>query len=230
MINILIAEDDKFARDSLKYIIEQDDELNVVAVASNGKEAFIECEKHLPDVVLMDLNMPQYDGIEGIKLIRQKFKAVKIVIITSDTDDDIVKKVFSYQLDGYICKDINPLDIKMIIKNTVKNLLVIHSKAFAVLQNCIKEFSKDTNEKIKNNCKVFLSSREMKIIKLIVEGKNNKEIAKNICLTEGRVRNIISDILKRLYLKDRTQLALYAIKNKLADINSFVADKEVSEK
>lgn len=231
MIKILIAEDDIYARNSLKLIIEQDNELKVVSFAGNGKEAFRECEKHLPDIILMDIKMPQYDGIEGIRLIRQKFSLVKIVILTSYVDEDLVKKAFNYQLDGYIYKDINPLDIIPVIKNTVNNLPVVHSKAFTVLQKHLKSIYRETNEsEIKNNSKVFLSNREIRIIKLIVEGKSNKEIAQSIFLAEGRVRNIMSDIFKKLYLKDKTQLALYAIKNKLADINSFCIDEDAVNK
>lgn len=211
MIKVVIADDQPLIRDGLKYIIEQDNEISVAGCAANGTEAFQLCEKFMPDVVLMDIGMPDCDGIEGTRLIKEKFKAIKIVILTTFKDSGSVVRALEMGADGYILKDIDTEKLIISIKGTAKGLRVIHEEAFTEYVSGIKEEKDKGSEKSGYK----LSEREIEIIRLIVYGNSNKEIAANLQLTEGVVRNIISGLLGKLNLQDRTQLAVFSIKHKI---------------
>lgn len=218
MIKVIIADDNILLRDSLKIAIEKDEEIEVVACANNGKEAFELCRKHLPNIVLMDVEMPFCDGITAAKLIKEKFSSIKIIILTYYEMEEYVRNAFISNVDGYAYKNnIEIKDLILLIKSIYRNMVVIDGTAFTILKR--GEFGEKQNgDKLPN---VFLSRKEKEVIKLIVKGMGNKEISEELMLSEGRVRSIISEILSKLSLENRTQLALYAVKHRLANINDF---------
>jgi DNA-binding NarL/FixJ family response regulator len=216
VIRIVIAENDHLIREGLKLIVEQDKEIEVVDCASNGFEAFELCEKLLPDLVLMDFSMPECDGIEGTKLIKAKYD-IKVLILTISFEQDTVSKALNSGADGYTLKDIKPLELVQLIKSTIGGLQVIHKNVFSkMMQQDMKHIEiPPVNVIEKGTSIIHLTNREKSVLNLVICGKSNKEIAANLMLSEGRVRNIITSMFKKSGLEDRTQLAIYAFKNNI---------------
>lgn len=211
MIRVILVDDQIILRDSLKQIMEQDEEIKVVDLAANGMEALEVSKKHNPDVVVMDIRMPEVDGIEGVKLIKKELPNVKILMLTTFVDEENIYDALNYGADGYILKDIKPEELILAIKNVYKNMVTLNKDVYKSIINNSK-----TEDKIWIKNREFnLTPRELSIVNLIVDGKNNKEIASELFLTEGTVKNIVTGILDKVNLRDRTQLAIFAIKNKL---------------
>jgi DNA-binding NarL/FixJ family response regulator len=209
---VLIVDDQVMLRESLKFVLEQDQDIEVVGSAGDGKEALAFCDLYSPDLVLMDIKMPVCDGIEGTGLIKAKYPGIKVIILTTFDDDQNIAKAIQ-NADGYILKDLEPAELITIIKNTVKGLRVIHQNVFETM---VRKFNTATNETAPSpKLALKLTEKETAIIKLVVKGKSNREIADGIGLSEGRVKNIITEILSKLELEDRTQLAVFAVRNKL---------------
>ena len=212
MIKVVLADDQLLFREGIKKILEQDGDITVVGCAENGKEALKLSEQFSPDVVLMDIEMPVCDGVEGTRLIKSKCMRTKVVMLTVFNDDEKIQNALNYGADGYMLKDINQEKLILTVKSVAAGLGVMHRDTFS---NIIKKVNSHTKISIIENkgLKLDLSDRELSVIKLIVDGKSNCEIANTIYLTEGSVRNIISGILKKLNLKDRTQLGILAVKS-----------------
>lgn len=216
MIRIVIADNDNLIREGLKLIVEQDKEIEVVGCASNGFEAYELCSKLLPDLVLMDFSMPECDGIEGTKLIKAKYD-IKVLILTISFEQDTVSKALNSGADGYTLKDIKPIELVQLIKSTVGGLQVIHKNVFNKMMRQDMKYIDIPLENVKENGTsiIHLTNREKSVLNLVICGKSNKEIAANLMLSEGRVRNIITSMFKKFGLEDRTQLAIYAFKNNI---------------
>ncbi len=220
MIKVIIADDQLILRESLKFIIEQDDEIEVLDCVANGYEALSQCEQLAPDIVLMDIMMPECDGIEGTRLIKEKFKDIKVLVLTTFNDDQNISKAINNGADGYILKDILPVELILAVKSAAHGFGIFHQSAVKTALGGNKlirntDQCSDTGQSIEKSDVIDLTDREKSIIRLIVDGKNNKEIALELCITEGTVKNVMTVILEKLKLRDRTQLAIYAIKNNL---------------
>lgn len=214
MIRVLITEDHSVIRDGLKLIIEQSDDIKVIGFASNGNEALKQCDQFQPDVVLMDILMPVCDGVEGTRIIKEKYPNIKVIILTTFNDDAQMGQALKNGADGYVLKDIESDELILAIKGIAKGLRVLHEDAYDFVSKRLY-----ANDGIKNNdieLRNFrLTERETDIIRLIVFGKDNKEIASSLHLTDGCIRNTISSILSKTKLKDRTQLAVFAVQNNI---------------
>lgn len=206
-MNILIADDDSLIREGLKIILENEPGFKVVALAANGQEAFDLCKEKKPNIVMMDIRMPIMDGVISTRLIKQNFKDIKIVMLTTFKDEEYIKEAIKNGADGYILKSQSSDSIIETIK--------IISKGNAVFE---KDIMKSLSEMINKNPhklpikEVELTEREIDILKLIGDGMSNKEIASRLYLGEGTVRNYVTRLLEKLDLRDRTQLAIYYIK------------------
>ena len=204
-----IADDNKIIREGLKFIIEQDEEIKVIGLASNGNEALQLCEKNNADLILLDIVMPELDGIAAAKILKEKYQNIKIIILTTFNEEELVTEALKNGADGYILKDIDSKELIYVIKNTLKGLKIFHNDVFEKIVKKI-DIQKKT-DKLKLN----LSEKELEIVKLIVYGKSNKEIASDLNLNEGTIKNIVSSILSKLNLDSRTQLAVFAVNNNL---------------
>ncbi len=204
---MLITEDKRLIAEGFKFLVESDDEISVVGLALNGYEALEQCKICKPDLVLMDLKMPDCDGIEGTKLIKSFSTNIKVLVLTTFDDDEMVAEALKNGADGYILKDINAEKLISTIKGTAKGLNIIDENVY---QNIVNKLKQPNNKKPEYT----LTDREITLIELVVCGKSNKEIAAKLNITEGRVKNIITNILSKLGLSDRTSLAVYAVKNK----------------
>jgi len=214
MIRVIIADDQAIIREGIKLIIEQDSEIKVVGSAVNGLEAFELCKSMLPDLVLMDIVMPLYDGIKGTKLIKEMHKQIKVVILTTYAEEGKISDALQNGADGYVFKDMETEELILSIKSIAKGLKVIHENAYGTVlkQLSISQGMHRNQENISN---YNLTERELEIIKFIVYGKSYKEIASSLFLSEGSIRNAASVILTKLDLKDRIQLAVFAVKNSI---------------
>jgi len=208
IIRVIITDDSLVFRETISALLEQDPEISVVATAANGREAFHYCLQHNPDVVLMDVRMPECDGIEGTKLIKTNFPSTKVIIFTTFEDQDFITEAIRYGAEGYVLKDSGQDHIRMVIKSVKRGYPVFHQKA---LDTMVQSISEAQAEKVE----IELSPTEKKIMSLVVEGRSNREIGVLLRLSEGRIRNIISELFEKSNTSDRTQLAVFAVRNDL---------------
>ena len=217
MIKVLIAEDLKILRESLKIILSYDPEIEVIGCAADGAEALSMIEAELPDLILMDLRMPVCDGLECTRLVKEKYPQIKIVILTTFNDDESIEKALSYGANGYILKEVDPEEIIIIIKNTMNGLQVIDQNTYNKVLKQIHDHKKPNDSPVIPS-NIDLTEREIEIIRMVVLGKSNKEIAENFFLSEVRIKRLISMILEKFKVEDRTQLAVYVTKNNIIDV------------
>ncbi len=207
-INVLIADDEELISNSLKMILDYEDDINVLFVCQNGDEAY---EKVLQNnnihVVLMDIRMPVCDGVLSTKKILKIRPDIKIIILTTFNDDEYIFEALKNGAKGYLLKNIKADEIIKAIRIVHEGNLLVHPEVATKLSSMLKA----DNKKLIYN--LNLSETEIEIIKLISDGLNNREIAKKIFLTEGTVKNKITDILSKLKLRDRTQIAIFYLKN-----------------
>jgi len=202
-INVLLADDDRLITESMKMIIELDDRLNVVAIANDGQEAISLCKSNNIDVVLLDIRMPNINGVEATKAIVENTNT-KVLVLTTFYEDEYIKKSFEYGAKGYLLKN-NPPDI---IINAI--ISVYHGNS--VMNSEVMEklsFSKDNKE----NKLSDLTNREKEIVIEISNGATNKDIANKLFISEGTVKNNITNILSKLNLRHRTEIAIFYLKN-----------------
>lgn len=194
-MKILIVDDDEMVIESLDIILSTDPDLEIIGKATNGNEAIEFCKKNSVDIVLMDIQMPVMDGICACRIIKKINPDIKIIMLTTFNDYKNINQSLHAGASGYLLKSDDTGKQIMTIKTVYAGLPTISEEA-------LKSFS---ISKIENN----LTPREKDILELIANGFSNKEIAKQIYISEGTVRNIISIILDKLELRDRTQLAIY---------------------
>ncbi|TCZ79507.1 response regulator transcription factor [Paenibacillus albiflavus] len=215
MIQVLIVDDDLYIRESLKLIINLDAEITVLGTCMNGKEAAEFVQQHPIDIVLMDIRMPECDGVEGTKLIKADRPEVKVLILTTFDDDEYIIEALRNGASGYLLKNIPPDQIIDGIKTIHKGSLLIHPEIAKKLTNFIQPQSARQTQQPPSLQELGLSQTEQAIVAEIANGLSNKEIATQLFLSEGTVKNYISDILSKLELRDRTQLAIYYLKRSL---------------
>ncbi|TLQ09411.1 response regulator transcription factor [Marinilactibacillus psychrotolerans] len=210
MIDILIAEDQVLVRQELKMMLETEAGFRVVAEASNGKEAVEWCERKSFDLVLLDIRMPEMNGLEAGKIIRNQHPQTIILMLTTFNDEEYALEALKNKANGYLLKDGDSFELIKSVKSALNGGLVIQDHVAARVMPTLLD-RQPTNEPVNR----FLTHRELDIIKKIGEGKNNQEIADTLYLSVGTVKNHISSILTKLELRDRTQIAIYALKHKI---------------
>jgi DNA-binding NarL/FixJ family response regulator len=214
VFKVVLADDQRILNESLKVIIEQDQDIEVVGLAENGNEALKLCDETSPDLVLMDLKMPVCDGVKSTGLIKKKHPETKVLILTTFNDDQSVNQALTNGADGYILKNIKPFELREAIKSTIRGLNVIKEDVFSILVKQLN--SKPTFQHLKTDgLQIDLNEKEIRIIQEIVYGRSNKEIASGMSLSEARIKSILSDIFIKLKIDDRLQLAVFAVKNHL---------------
>lgn len=216
-IRVLVADDVMILRQGLKAVLEQDEELEVVALAENGKEAFEKCRVYQPQVVLMDMRMPEYDGAYGIHAIKEQFPDIRVLVLTTFDDEETIDKAVESGADGYILKEMEDAKVLAAVKGIHAGMSVFGGDIYRTMRTRMEEQGRGTgkNREKEEGELVSLTDRERDMIRLVAQGYDNKEIAAELFLAEGTVRNQISRLLDKLSLKDRTQMAVYAVKNGL---------------
>jgi Response regulator containing a CheY-like receiver domain and an HTH DNA-binding domain len=206
-LKVLIVDDDALIREGLELLLAIEPDFQVIGTACNGQEALEICRKEKPDLVLMDIRMPVMDGVLGTKLIKSHFKDVKVVILTTFKDDEYIKEALKTGAEGYILKSQPADSIMESLRAVNKGNIVLEREVANALSSMLKEGKKFVPERLD------ISQRELEILKLVGEGLSNREIAGKLYLSEGTTRNYVTGLLEKLGLRDRTQLAIFYIKN-----------------
>jgi DNA-binding NarL/FixJ family response regulator len=211
-IRVLIADDHHVVRRGLVFFLRTQKGLDIIGEAANGKEA-VELAKLLkPDIILMDLVMPEMDGIQATRIIKSEQPEIKIMMLTSFSEQDHVIPALEAGASGFQLKDIQPDELVTSIKKIMGGENQLHPRATSHLLDNLSNKSK-----VKKNLIEELTKRELDVLKEIAKGKSNKEIASSLFITEKTVKTHVSNLLAKLELADRTQAALYAVKNQLGD-------------
>lgn len=206
-MNVLIVDDEPLIRQGLAYLLSNFEGVNVIGQAGNGSEALSMCKDYPVEVVLMDMRMPVMDGCTATRLIKEAYPNINILVLTTFKDDQYIGDAVKYGASGYLLKDSSP----SLIHDSLKNIC---SGGFVVDSNLIKGVLADKKPKI--DPKQFdLSEREVAIIELMADGFSNKEIGNQLFLTEGTVKNNVTQLLNKLDLKDRTQIVAFAFRHGL---------------
>ncbi len=211
-INVLIADDHSMVRQGLKQILELEKDIAVTAQAANGEEAIEMARLHKPDIILMDINMPRMSGLQAIKELKKDNSSTKIIVLTIHEDREYLFKTLQMGAEGYVLKDAEPSVLIEAIRNVNKGQTYIQSYMTGEL---VKEFNRMTlheKEKYEEN---NLTAREIEVLELIADGMINKEIAKELYISEKTVKNHVSNIFKKINVSDRTQAAIYAFKHNI---------------
>ncbi|PGM59009.1 response regulator transcription factor [Bacillus sp. AFS053548] len=209
-IKILIADDHHVVRRGLIFFLNTQDDIEVIGEASNGEEALSLVKELRPDIVIMDLAMPVLDGIEATKRIKIEGLAVKVMILTSFYDQDHILPAIEAGASGYYLKDSDPDELVFAIRKIHGGEKQFHSKVTTQLVSALTGKIETKNDE---SFQDKLTKREMDVLKEITRGKSNKEIAASLFITEKTVKTHVSNILAKTQLQDRTQLALYAVRN-----------------
>lgn len=207
-MNIVIVDDDRFVSGALKTILEVSEEITVDAVGEDGAEAVALYRRHRPDVLLMDIRMKEMSGLEAAEKILEEFPDAKILLLTTFSDDDYIVRALRLGAKGYLLKQ-DYASILPALQAVDSGQTVFGREVVSKLPNLIHPQKESYDYRARD-----ISLRELEIIRLIAEGLSNREIASELFLSEGTVRNYLSSILDKLSLRDRTQVAVFYYQHK----------------
>jgi len=210
-IRILIADDHPVVRKGIRALLSTEPGLEVVGEATDGEQAVTKALTLKPDVILMDLSMPRKDGVQAISEIRQEIPEVKILVLTSFAEDKRVIAAIEAGALGYLLKDSSPHELIRAVHTVHQGESSLHP---TVAHKLIHRFQRSSVEPQTEP----LTARELKVLRLIAEGLSNHDIAKKLFISEPTVRTHVSNILRKLNLDNRTQAALYALREGLASL------------
>lgn len=211
MIKLLIADDQELIRQSLQIILGTEPDFEVIDAVQNGQEVIRCIRREKPDVILMDIRMPKMDGVACTQIIKENYPQIKIIILTT-FDDEYVFDALKYGASGYLLKGISTSELSDAIRKVHQGSAMINRDiASKVLKLFSRMAKSNLSIQIDEKQTAELKNTEWKIIALVGQGLSNKEIAGELKLSEGTVRNGLSAILGKLELRDRTQLAIWAV-------------------
>lgn len=211
MIRIMIVDDQSLIRDGLAMILNLRPELEVVGTASDGDEVVQKVKQLQPEIILMDIRMPRMNGVEGTRLVREKFPYIKVLMLTTFSDSELIFEALEQGASGYLLKDMETDAIAQAI-------LTVHSGGVVLPQDITAQIIEELKKtKVAVECNPpeqlkQLTEREVDVLRAIGLGLNNKEIAEKLFITEGTVKNHVSNLISKLELRDRTQAAIYAVR------------------
>ena len=218
-IRVLIADDQALVRKGILALLSTEPEITVVGEGENGREAVAKAEELRPDVILMDLVMPEMDGIEATSYIINQWPEARIVVLTSFATDDMVFPAIKAGAIGYLLKDSEPEDLVQAIYQTHRGEASLHPK---IARKLLQEISSgpEKSDHVLNSHGTYpakppvdpLTNREVEVLQLLARGKSNQDIAEALVISPGTVRTHVSNILSKLHLASRTQATLYALK------------------
>ena len=215
MIRVFQADDHAIVRDGMRWLLMGEDDIELVGEAADGQTAVQQIAELQPDIVLLDLQMPKMSGFDAIPLIQQAASHAKIIVITSYNDDDHVFRAIQSGAVGYLLKDTLPQKILQVIRNAAIGQATLEPE---IAQRLLEHVSKSTKPD-QPLTKEPLTQREVEILKLVAKGSTNLDIAAKLVVSERTVRTHVSNILGKLHLANRTQAALYALREGLASLD-----------
>lgn len=213
MIKILLVDDHLLVRQGIKKILELEEDFQVVEEADNGVEALEKLKQSNPDVVLLDINMPEMNGIETLRKIKSMDENQKVIMLTFHDEREYLVETINLGANGYILKDAESVSLIRGIRDVNKGGSYVHpSLAGALVKDQNKTEPEPKLSKEMEDLK-RLTRREKEVLKLISQGMNNREIANTLFISEKTVKNHVSNIFKKIHVNDRTQAAIFALKN-----------------
>lgn len=212
-IKIILADDHALIREGLKNLLEYDGTFKIIAEASDGDECLEKCHNNIADILLLDINMPKMNGLDTLKKIRKEKLPLKVLMLTVHNETEYLVKAIDIGIEGYILKDSGFAELKKAIETIVSGESYIQPSLIPALNNYL--IRKDTDkDKIDS-----LTKREIEVLIQVANGKFNKEIANNLDISERTVKNHLSNIFKKIEVSDRTQAAVFTIKNNLIQLH-----------
>lgn len=212
MIEVMIADDHSMVREGIKTLLELDGDIHVIEEAVDGVDCLNKLSSVQPDILLLDINMPKLNGIEVLKKIRSSKKSIKVLVLTVHNEVEYLMKAIDIGIEGYVLKDSESAVLKNAISDIVNGETYIQPSLIPSL-NAKKIEKNNDNEKLD-----MLTNREKDVLLLLAVGMYNKEIAERLDISERTVKNHVSNLFKKLGVTDRTQAAVFAIRNNLIQI------------
>ena len=212
-ISVLIADDHAVVRGGLRALLDTEEGIDVVGEAADGVEAITRARALNPDVILLDLMMPRKDGLEVITEIRESDPTARILVLSSFSDDEMVFSAIKGGALGYLLKDSSPSELLQAIREVYNGESSLHP---TIARKLIRELNRPSNLPPSEDP---LTEREVQVLMLVAQGMSNQEIADTLVISERTVRTHVSNILSKLHLANRTQAALYALKEGLAELS-----------
>lgn len=209
-ISIVLVDDHAIVRQGLRTYLELQPDIEVVGEASDGNEAVAIVRDVLPDIVLMDLVMPNSDGVEATRAITAMAPSTRVIVLTSFSEDEKVFASIKAGAQGYLMKDVLPQDLVRAIRTVYRGEAQLDPE---IARKLMHEFTNPQPTSPRHD----LTDRELEVLGLIAHGKTNKDIAEELVLSEKTVKTHVSNILQKLHLSDRTQAAVYALRQKIVD-------------
>lgn len=211
-VKVMITDDHSMIREGLKQLLELEGDFEVIAEACDGVDCMSQLATVTPDILLLDINMPNMNGLEVLQKIKEKKIKVKVLVLTVHNEVEYLLKAVDIGVNGYLLKDSESAELKKAILSVVNGEDYIQPSLIPVLNAKMIDRNKD-NEKIEK-----LTRREMEVLKLLAVGMYNKEVAESLDISERTVKNHVSNIFKKIGVTDRTQAAVFAIRNNLITI------------
>lgn len=220
-VTVLIVDDQRLIREGIASLLGIQDGVRVVGTAVNGQEAITQAQQHHPDVVLMDIRMPVMDGITATAHIRRQLPDCQVLMLTTFDDEAYVIRSLQAGASGYLLKDIPARDLAQAVCLTHAGIYQLDPAVAGKLVGVLGKWQEKGSETAVVDAHTLaqqhdLTDRELEVLRLIATGATNREIAAELVVSEGTVKNHVSNILSRLGLRDRIQAAIYALENHLA--------------
>lgn len=209
-ITVVIVDDHTIVRQGLRTYLELQPDVVVVGEAANGSEAMAVVKDNLPDIVLMDLVMPVMDGVDATRAITALSPSTRVIVLTSFSEDEKVFASIKAGAQGYLMKDVLPSDLVAAIRTVNRGEAQLDPE---IARKVMQEFANPQPVAPKHD----LTDRELEVLRLIAQGKSNKDISEDLVLSEKTVKTHVSNILQKLHLSDRTQAAVFALRQKIVD-------------
>jgi NarL family two-component system response regulator LiaR len=209
-ISVIIVDDHAIVRQGLRTYLDLQQDIEVAGEASNGSEAITLARETLPDIVLMDLVMPNTDGVEATRAITALSPSTRVIVLTSFSEDEKVFASIKAGAQGYLMKDVLPTELVRAIRTVHRGEAQLDPE---IARKLMQEFTNPQPTTPKHD----LTERELEVLRLIAQGKSNKDISEELVLSEKTVKTHVSNILQKLHLSDRTQAAVYALRQKIVD-------------
>ncbi|QKY70314.1 response regulator transcription factor [Lentibacillus sp. CBA3610] len=212
MIKLLLAEDQRLFLEGVQALIDTQDDMEVIATASNGDQAVELVSELRPDIVLMDIHMPELDGIKATARIKESYPRVKVIMLTTSINEDLAIRGISVGADGFLVKELFPDTLYQAIRDAYRGQVVLSGDVASILARRIRELSMDKSAILGirlENRGIHLTKREQEIAYLLMERQSNRQIADKLRLGEGTIKNYISEIYQKLGIHNRGQVIDY---------------------
>lgn len=215
-ITVIIADDHKLVREGLKQLLELEDDISVIDQAGDGKEAIEKTLKCVPDILLLDINMPLINGIDVLRRLKDLGVSTKIIMLTIHDDKEYIFETIKIGADGYMVKDSDTDTLIKAIREVKDGRSYIQPSVAKMVAEGLNSDDDEVSSRLKKI--KSLTKREYEVLTLIAEGLNNKDIADKLFISEKTVKNHVSNIFKKIGVNDRIQAAIFAYKNNIKKI------------